>query len=146
MFASMKKVELPKLKTLDDFTKKEIEKFDEMLKVLAAYNASLGTKKELPLPDYTDKEMSEFSGYRQLVIAKKGAESSIRRTSLPKLKTLDDFTRKEIEKFDEMLKVLAAYNESLGTKKELPLPDYTDKEMAEFSGYRELVIARECGD
>jgi hypothetical protein len=63
---------------------------------------------------------------------------------LPKLKTLDDFTEKEVKKFDEMLKVLAAYNASLGTKKELPLPDYTDKEMAEFSGYRQLVIAREC--
>ena len=72
---SMKKVKLPKLKTLDDFTEKEVKKFDEMLKVLAAYNASLGTKKELPLPDYTDKEMAEFSGYRQLVIAKKCEES-----------------------------------------------------------------------
>jgi hypothetical protein len=28
----------------------------------------------------------------------------------------------------------------------LPLPPYTDEEMAEFSGYRELVIARECED
>lgn len=66
----MKKVKLPKLKTLEDFTQKEIAKFDEMLNVLAAYNASLGTKKELPLPDYTDKEMAEFSGYREMVIAK----------------------------------------------------------------------------
>jgi hypothetical protein len=63
---------------------------------------------------------------------------------LPKLKTLDDFTEKEVKKFDEMLQVLAAYNASLGTRKELPKPDYTDKEMAEFSGYQELVIAREC--
>ncbi len=74
MSASMKKVKLPKLKTLDDFTEKEVKKFDEMLKVLAAYNASLGTKKELPLPDYTDKEMAEFSGYRELVIAKECEE------------------------------------------------------------------------
>jgi hypothetical protein len=66
----MKKVKLLKLKKLDDFTEKEVKKFDEMLKVLAAYNASLGTKKELPLPDYTDKEMAEFSGYRQVVIAR----------------------------------------------------------------------------
>jgi hypothetical protein len=65
---------------------------------------------------------------------------------LPKLKTLDDFTEKEVKKFNEMLKVLAAYNASLGTEKELPLADYTDKEMAEFSGYRELVIAKECAD
>lgn len=70
----MKKVRLPKLKTLDDFTEKEVKKFDEMLKVLAAYNASLGTKKELPLPDYTDKEMAEFSGYCELVIARECAE------------------------------------------------------------------------
>lgn len=68
----------------------------------------------------------------------------MKRSALPKLKTLDDFLPKEIEKFDEMLKVLAAYNASLGTKKELLLPRYTDNEMAEFSGYRELVIAKEC--
>lgn len=41
-----------------------------MLKVLAAYNASLGTRNELPLPRYSKKEMAEFSGYRELVIAK----------------------------------------------------------------------------
>ncbi|MCC6836679.1 MAG: hypothetical protein IT213_16965 [Cytophagales bacterium] len=70
----MKKVKLPKLKTLEDFTQNEIEKFDEMHKVLAAYNASLGTKNELPLPEYTDEEMAEHSGYRQLIIAKKCEE------------------------------------------------------------------------
>lgn len=70
----------------------------------------------------------------------------MKKVRLPKLKTLDDFTEKEVKKFDEMMKVLAAYNTSLGTKNELPLPDYTDKEMAEFSGYRELVIAKECED
>ncbi len=44
------KMKLLKLKTLDDFTKKEIEKFGEMRRVLTAYNASIGTKNELPLP------------------------------------------------------------------------------------------------
>jgi hypothetical protein len=68
----------------------------------------------------------------------------MKRKKLSKLKMLDDFTEKEVKKFDEMLNVLAAYNASLGTKQELPLPDYTDKEMAEFSGYRELVLAKEC--
>ena len=67
----MKQTTLPKLKTLDDFTKKEIEKFDEMHKVLTAYNASLGTKNELPLPGYTDEEMAEYSGYRELILDKK---------------------------------------------------------------------------
>jgi len=67
----MKLTTLPKLKTLDDFTKKEIEKFDEMHKVLIAYNASLGTKNELPLPEYTDEEMAEYSGYRELILDKK---------------------------------------------------------------------------
>jgi hypothetical protein len=52
----MKRI-LTKLKMLDDFTKKEIKRFDEMHHVLTAYNASIGTKNELPLPDYTDKEM-----------------------------------------------------------------------------------------
>lgn len=66
----MKEITLPKLKTLDDFTQKEIAVFDEMLKVLADYNASIGTDRELPLPPYSDEEMAEFSGYRELVIAK----------------------------------------------------------------------------
>lgn len=65
---------------------------------------------------------------------------------LPKLKTLDDFTEAEIKKFDDMLTVLAAYNASIGTKNELPLPHYTSKQIAEFSGYRELVIEKECTD
>lgn len=68
----------------------------------------------------------------------------MKQTTLPKLKRLEDFTQKEVKKFDEMLKVLADYNASIGTDHELPLPPYTDEEMAEFSGYRELVIAREC--
>jgi hypothetical protein len=67
----MKQTILLKRKTLDDFTSKEIEKFDEMHKVLTAYNASIGTKNELPLPDYTDKEMSEYSQYRELLLTKK---------------------------------------------------------------------------
>lgn len=59
-------------------------------------------------------------------------------------KALEDYTPEEITKFDEMHQVLKAYNESIGTNCELPLPDYTDEEMAEYSAYRELVIAREC--
>jgi hypothetical protein len=67
-------IKLPRLKTLDDFLPKEIEKFDEMHKVLTAYNASLGTKNELPLPEYTDEEMAEYSGYRELLLDKKMEE------------------------------------------------------------------------
>lgn len=62
---------MPKLKTLDDFTEKEVKKFDEMHKVLTTYNASLGTDHELPLPSYSDKEMAEYSGYRELLLDKK---------------------------------------------------------------------------
>ncbi|MCC6836678.1 MAG: hypothetical protein IT213_16960 [Cytophagales bacterium] len=68
---NMRQATLPKLKTLEDFTQKEIEKFDEMHKVLTAYNASLGTKNELPLPEYTNEEMAEYSGYRELLLDKK---------------------------------------------------------------------------
>jgi hypothetical protein len=70
----------------------------------------------------------------------------MKRAKLPKLKTLDDFTEGEVKRFDEMHKVLTTYNARLGTKNELPLPQYSDEEMAEFSGYRELVIAKECED
>lgn len=70
----------------------------------------------------------------------------MKQTTSPKLKTLGDFSGKEVKKFDEMFQVLAAYNASLGTKNELPLPQYSDYEMAEYSGYREMVIAKECED
>lgn len=60
------------------------------------------------------------------------------------MKKLEDYTQAEKQRFDEMLKVLKEYNARYGTKNELPMPNYTDAEMAEFSGYRELVIAKEC--
>ncbi len=60
-----------KIKILTDFTRPEVKKFDEMHKVLTAYNASLGTRNELPLPEYTDEEMAEYSGYRELLLDKK---------------------------------------------------------------------------
>jgi hypothetical protein len=69
-----------------------------------------------------------------------------RKTRLPKLKTLEDYTASEIQKFDEMQRVLSAYNASIATKNELPLPDYTDAEMSEHSAYRQLVIAKQCED
>mgnify|MGYP000545352508 CR=1 FL=1 len=68
----------------------------------------------------------------------------MKRKALPKLKTLDEFTENEVKKFDEMHQVLTAYNASLGTDHELPLPPYSREEVAELSGYRELVIAKEC--
>jgi uncharacterized protein Smg (DUF494 family) len=68
------------------------------------------------------------------------------KTVIKRARGLAGFSTEEIKKFDEMLKVLADYNASIGTNHELPLPPYTDEEMAEFSGYRELVIARECED
>lgn len=69
-----KKTALPKLKALDDFTEKEVKKFDDMHKVLKTYNASLGTNNELPLPEYTDEEMAEYSGYREFLLDKKMEE------------------------------------------------------------------------
>lgn len=54
-----------------------------------------------------------------------------------------DYSQEEIAWFDEMHNVLTAYNASLGSDHELPLPRFSDKEMAELSGYRELLIAEE---
>lgn len=67
----MKRTKSLTLKTLDDFSSKEVENFDAMHKVLTAYNTSLGTKNELPLPEYTDEEMAEYSCYRELLLDKK---------------------------------------------------------------------------
>jgi hypothetical protein len=60
------------------------------------------------------------------------------------MKKLENYTQDEKLRFDEMHKVLKQYNAMYGTKTPLPMPDYTDDEMAMYSGYRELVIAREC--
>jgi len=62
------------------------------------------------------------------------------------MKKLDDYKPIEKQWFDEMHKVLTEYNASIGTKKELPMPPYTDDQMAEYSGYRQKVIAKECED
>jgi len=62
-----------------------------------------------------------------------------------KLKILEEYTPQEVAQFDQMHKVLFAYNASIGTKNEFPLPDYTDAEMSEYSACRELWIAKECG-
>ena len=62
------------------------------------------------------------------------------------MKKLEDFTDAEIKRFNLMHAVLIGYNDSIGTNDELPLPSYTDEEMAEYSGYRELVITKECED
>lgn len=60
------------------------------------------------------------------------------------MKKLEEYAESEKQRFDEMHKVLTEYNARLGTKSELPLPQFTDSQMAEYSGYRELVIAEEC--
>ncbi|QLH33291.1 MAG: hypothetical protein HWD62_13540 [Cyclobacteriaceae bacterium] len=65
---------------------------------------------------------------------------------MDKIKALTDFSPRDIEKFDEMHRILTAYNASLGSKNELPLPEYTDEEMAEYSGYRELLLDMKLGE
>jgi hypothetical protein len=69
---------------------------------------------------------------------------SMKPIAVHNLKTLKDYTAEQVKKFDEMHQVLTEYNASLGTDHELPLPPYSRKEMADYSGYRELVIAKEC--
>jgi hypothetical protein len=64
----------------------------------------------------------------------------------PRVIRLANYTPDEIRKFDEMQKVLKEYNAKLGTSEELPMPSYTDDEMAEQSGYMQMVIAKECED
>lgn len=68
------------------------------------------------------------------------------KTVIKRARGLAGFTSKEIEKFDEMHKVLTEYNARLGTNDEMPMPEYSDDEMAEYSGYREMVITKECED
>ncbi|MBX2943605.1 MAG: hypothetical protein KF860_14805 [Cyclobacteriaceae bacterium] len=62
------------------------------------------------------------------------------------MRRLEDFSICELSKFDEMHKILTEYNVRLGTDDEMPMPKYSDDEMAEYSGYREMVITKECED
>jgi hypothetical protein len=61
-------------KTIDDYSKDEILKFDLMHKTLTEYNKKLGTKNEIPLPKFASNEMSAYSVYRELLIAKESEE------------------------------------------------------------------------
>ena len=62
------------------------------------------------------------------------------------MKRLEDYTQAEIQHFDEMHRVLTEYNARVQKKRSaiLKVPPFTDNEMAMYSGYRELVIAKEC--
>jgi len=71
------KPKLQNMKKLEDYTPREKQHFDEMHTVLTQYNARLGTKVELPMPDYTDDQMSEYSGYRELLIAQRSQEKNV---------------------------------------------------------------------
>lgn len=59
---------------------------------------------------------------------------------------LDNYTPQEIEIFGQIHKILTEYNARIGTDNEMPMPKYGDDEMAEYSGYRQMVIAKECED
>jgi hypothetical protein len=54
---------------ISDYSVGEIKRFQWMHEVLSAYNQALGTKEELPLPDFTDEEMSAYSVYREIWIS-----------------------------------------------------------------------------
>lgn len=68
------------------------------------------------------------------------------KTVIKRARGLAGFSSEEIKKFDKMHKVLTEYNAKLGTNDEIPMPEYSDDEMAEYSGYREMVITKECED
>jgi hypothetical protein len=68
------------------------------------------------------------------------------KSSLERVKKLQDFSTSEVVKFNEMHCMLTEYNARLGTDDEMPMPEYSDDEMAEYSGYRQMVIAKECED
>jgi len=56
-----------------------------------------------------------------------------------KTKTID-YSVDEKRIFDEMQAVLTEYNKQLDGREPLPLPNYTDDEMAEYSQYREILL------
>lgn len=60
------------------------------------------------------------------------------------MKSIDQYSDIEIKKFDRMHEALKAYNQSIGSDNELPIPNFSDDEMMEYSRYRELLIANEC--
>jgi hypothetical protein len=65
------------MKKLEDYTPQEKQRFDEMHAILRQYNTRLGTKAELPMPDYTDAQMGEYSGYRELLLEKRSQGNDV---------------------------------------------------------------------
>jgi hypothetical protein len=59
---------LPIRRKLSDYSQEEIAVLNKMHSILSAYNAALGTNNELPLPSYSNNEMSAYSIYRELLI------------------------------------------------------------------------------
>ena len=58
------------MKTLADFSPRDIQLFEAMHKALEKYNAEVAkdTSKVLETPPYTEEQMTEYSSYRQLLM------------------------------------------------------------------------------
>jgi hypothetical protein len=59
---------------LKDYTAADVAKFDAMQRALTEYNLNLAKNESAIVPAYTDPEMSDYSIYRQLLLAAKYEE------------------------------------------------------------------------
>jgi hypothetical protein len=53
-----------------------------------------------------------------------------------------EYTTEEVQRLTQMHLVLTAYNDSLGTNDELPVPCFNDKEKAKLSRYYEQLLEK----
>jgi hypothetical protein len=59
------------MKKLSDYTEEQKQKFDNIHRTLRHYNERLSKGEDPALPGYSEKEMSDYSIYRQLLIQEK---------------------------------------------------------------------------
>jgi hypothetical protein len=67
------------------------------------------------------------------------------------MKTLVEYSKEEVARFDEMHEILKEYNKRVqeGDMKPFRTPPFNSKQMMEYSRYRELLMSNEakiCGE
>lgn len=65
---------------------------------------------------------------------------------MKRYRTLEDFNPAQKSRFDLMHEALQEYNAQLRRGESAVAPAFTDDEMAEYSIYRQLVLAKECDE
>lgn len=133
---------MKRLSRIPGYSRKQIQRYNEMNDVLSTYEMELEENPQAIKPDFTEKELEQFNHYYEFAMA-----DEKKRWDAMNGKAFEDFTPDEIDWLDHMQDVLTTYNDLLGRGIDpMVLPDFSDIEMLEHSQYRQLWLARQCED